>query len=232
RENTEVSLQAVLAQLGTWYYDIRLTPHVYTYAAHGEYVANRWGYIEEFVPHDLTGKSVLDIGCSGGFFSLQMKKRNASRVVGIDIMPHSLAQARFISHWFRQRIELRQLSVYDVESLGQFDIVLFFGVLYHLRHPLYALDKVAAICKGMTYLQSAVRGDTRDFTPAPDYPQQEHEVFNRPEFPRMYFVEKSLNGDESNWWIPNASCLIAMARSAGFLTVQRSRHHEIVICRK
>jgi tRNA (mo5U34)-methyltransferase len=193
---------------------------------------NRWKYLSEFLPADLSGKRVLDIGCNGGFFSLQLKQRNARQVTGIDIMPHCLAQSRFVSHWFGQPIELRQMSAYDVPSLGEFDIVNFIGVLYHLRHPLYAIDQVASICKDVMYLQSVIRGDTRDFLPAADYPQNEQDVFKRPEFPRMYFVEKSFNGDESNWWVPNTSCLMAMARSAGFTEVRQSSHPELIVCRK
>jgi tRNA (mo5U34)-methyltransferase len=225
-------LQQTIVKLSPWYHDIQLTSDVSTYPPHKEYVANRWKVLSEFMPKDLSGKTVLDIGCNAGFFSLKMKTLNAGRVVGIDIMPHCLAQARFISHWFREPIELRELGAYDVESLGRFDLILFIGVLYHLRHPLYAIDKVASICNDTTFLQSAVRGDSGDFIPAPDYAQNEREIFKRPEFPRMYFIEKSLNGDESNWWIPNTSCLIAMARSAGFREVLRTSHAEVIVCKK
>jgi len=142
---------------------------------------------------------------------------------------HKLALS---SHWFGEPIELRELGAYEVASLGEFDIVIFIGVLYHLRHPLYAMDQVASICKEVMYLQSVVRGDTHDFEAAADYPQTEQDVFKRPEFPRMYFIEKSFNGDASNWWFANTSCLMAMARSAGFVTVQQTSHPEIIICRK
>ena len=231
-KNSSETLQNVLAKLGPWYHDVRLTPQISTYAVHRHYVESRWKYLAEFLPADLTGKRVLDIGCNGGFFSLEMKKRNAPHVLGIDTMPHWLAQARFISNWFEKPIELRELGAYDVASLGEFDVVVFIGVLYHLRYPLYAIDQVASICKDTMYLQSMVRGDSRDFTPAPDYAQSEQKIFERPEFPRMYFIEKSFNADESNWWMPNTSCLMAMARSAGFRSVEQSSHPELIICKK
>jgi tRNA (mo5U34)-methyltransferase len=82
------------------------------------------------------------------------------------------------------------------------------------------------------YLQSLLRGDTRDFEPAENYPFDERGVFGREEFPRMYFIERSFNGDESNWWIPNHSCLKAMGRAVGFRKVEQSGHPELVICRK
>ena len=232
RESKGDALRLAISKLGPWYHDIELTPEVSTNPANKQYMASRWRFLKPFVPDDLTGKSVLDIGCNAGFFSFEMKKRNAARVVGVDIMPHVLAQARFLSHWFKQPIELRELGVYDIESLGQFDVVVFIGVLYHLRHPLYALEKVASVCRETMYLQSLLRGDTRDFEPAENYPFNEEGAFERPEFPRMYFIEKSFNGDESNWWVPNHSCLKAMARAAGFRKIEESGHPEVVICRK
>src|SRR5262245_947917 len=232
RESNDDALQHTIAKLGPWYHDIEIAPQVSTKPVNKQYMANRWGFLKPFVPDDLTGKSVLDIGCNAGFFSFEMKKRNAARVVGVDIMPHVLAQARFLSHWFKQPIELRELGVYDIESLGQFDVVVFIGVLYHLRHPLYALEKVASVCKETMFLQSLLRGDDRDFEPAENYPFDEKGVFERPEFPHMYFIEKSFNGDESNWWVPNHSCLKAMARAAGFRRIEESGHPELVICKK
>ena len=231
KESPEL-LTDTVAKLGPWYHDIQLTPEISTCPLQRQYMVNRWRFLSEVLPADLSGKTVLDIGCNGGFFSLQMKQRNADRVVGIDIMPHCLAQARFVSHWFGQPVELRELGVYDVESLGPFDIVVFIGVLYHLRHPLYAIDKVASICKETMYLQSLVRGDSGDFVPEPNYPLSEYEVFKRSKFPRMYFIEKSINDDASNWWVPNTSCLMAMARSAGFRTVRESSHPELIVCKK
>ena len=232
RESNDDALQLAISKLGPWYHDVELTPQVSTNPANKLYMASRWRFLKPFIPDDLTGKSVLDIGCNAGFFSFEMKKRNAARVVGVDIMPHVLAQARFLSHWFKQPIELRELGVYDIESLGQFDFVVFIGVLYHLRHPLYALEKVASVCRETMYLQSLLRGDTRDFEPAENYPFSENDVFERAEFPRMYFIEKSFNDDESNWWVPNHSCLKAMARAAGFRKIEESGHPELVVCRK
>ncbi len=66
------------------------------------------------LPDDLTGASVLDIGCNAGFYSLEMKRRGAGRVVGIDTDPHYLRQARFAAEQAGADIELRQMSVYDV----------------------------------------------------------------------------------------------------------------------
>jgi tRNA (mo5U34)-methyltransferase len=105
-------------------------------------------------------------------------------------------------------------------------------VLYHLKHPLYALEKVAAVCRDTVFLMSMVRGSKGDFEPAEDYPGDEVKIFDHPDFPRLYFVEKSLNGDESNWWIATKSCLKAMARVSGFPVIEEIDHPEYLICRK
>src|SRR5690606_34190230 len=93
------------------------------------------------IPVDLTGKTVLDIGCNAGFYSIEMKRRGADRVLGIDFDEAYLAQARFAAEVAGTPIEFRKLSVYDVGALNEaFDLVLFMGVLYRLRHLLLALD--------------------------------------------------------------------------------------------
>src|SRR3954464_7813835 len=131
-------------ELGPWFHNIELNG-VWTAPDHflGNYPAIKWQGFADALPQDLTGKSVLDIGCNGGFYSLEMKRRGAARVLGIDFDEGYLAQARFAAKVTGAEIEFRRLSVYEVGALGErFDVVLFMGVLYHLRHPLLALDLI------------------------------------------------------------------------------------------
>ena len=226
------TLEETLGKLGPWYHNLEIQPGLMTNPAIGEHPASRWRLLESFVPKDLSGKSVLDIGCNAGYFSLQMKKRGATRVVSIDIMPYVLAQARFMSVWEGLPIEIREMDTYDVESLGTFDYVVFVGVLYHLKHPLYALEKIANICRDTLFFQSVVRGPSGDFEPKPDYPLSEAGIFDLPEYPKLYFVEKSFNGDVSNWWFANQSCLKAMLRTAGFREIISTGGADTFVCRK
>jgi tRNA (mo5U34)-methyltransferase len=175
---------------------------------------------------------VLDVGCNAGYYSIEMKRRGADRVVGIDYDDKYLAQARFAASVSQVDIDFRKMSVYDVARLGErFDLVLFMGVLYHLRHPLLALDllKEHAVGKLLVF-QSLLRGSDDAGYLAPDYPFVETEIFRRPDFPCMYFIEQSYSGDQTNWWIPNRACAEAMLRSAGFQIVA---HHEqeVFVCR-
>lgn len=232
REEPRERLLHALERLGPWYHNIELQPGVSTNPPMGDHPANRWRILEPFVPADLSGKTVLDIGCNAGFFSVQMKQRGADRVLGIDIMPHVLAQARFVSTWFNQPIELREMDTYGIEALGQFDFVIFVGVLYHLKHPLYALEKMAAVCKDTMYFQSVIRGPLEDFNPDDDYSVQERDIFDIPAYPKLYFIEKSFNGDVSNWWFATRSCLRAMLRTVGFREVLDTDSPDTFICRK
>src|SRR5690348_2510957 len=132
------------AALGEWFHNIDLGG-VSTAPNHflGDYPAVKWRQFAHAIPDDLTGLSVLDIGCNGGFYSIEMKRRGAARVLGIDADEDYLAQARFACEATGQDIEFRRLSVYDVGTVGEtFDLVIFMGVLYHLRHPLLALDLI------------------------------------------------------------------------------------------
>jgi tRNA (mo5U34)-methyltransferase len=220
-------------KLGPWYHNVVLAPGVMTNPSNADYPASRWRVLDQVIPRDLTGKSVLDIGCNSGFISLEMKKRGAKRVVGVDIMPYLLAQSRFTSHWFDLPMELHEVGAYDVESLAStFDIVVFVGVLYHLKHPLYALEKISSVCKETMYFQSMVRGSGIDMDPADDYPGTELDIFKNPHWPKLYFIEKKFNGDESNWWFATKSCLKGMIRSSGFRTVEDTSHVEIFVCKK
>jgi tRNA (mo5U34)-methyltransferase len=162
-----------------------------------------------------------------------MKRRGADRVVGIDSDEGYLAQARFAAQVQGVEIELRQLSIYDVAQLGEkFDVVLFMGVLYHLRHPLLALDLIHEhVARDLLVFQSMQRGTEEVEKVKGDYQFWETEIFNQPGFPRMYFIEKKYAGDPTNWWIPNRACSEAMLRSSGFEIVNHPEA-EVFICRR
>ena len=135
---TDDDLKARIEALGPWFHNMNLRG-VWTAPDHflGDYPAQKFKRFSSVLPQALSGKSVLDIGCNAGFYSIEMKKRGAARVVGIDSDERYLAQARLASEELGfGDIELRKLDVYNVGALGEtFDLVIFMGVLYHLRHP-------------------------------------------------------------------------------------------------
>jgi len=230
---TAEEIAARAAALGDWFHNIDLNG-VQTAPNHflNDYPNVKWRLFRHAIPEDLSGKSVLDVGCNAGFYSLEMKRRGAARVLGIDFDDRYLDQARFAAEVRGQDIEFRKLSVYDVASLGEaFDIVLFMGVLYHLRHPLLALDLIHDhAARDLLVFQSMQRG-APDLDPVPaDYDFFEQQHFDSPGYPKLHFIEHAYAGDWTNWWAPNAACSAAMLRSAGFETLANPEP-EVFVCK-
>jgi tRNA (mo5U34)-methyltransferase len=162
-----------------------------------------------------------------------MKRRRAARVLGIDSDIRYLRQARFAAKVSGLDIEFCQMDVYQVADLGEkFDLVLFMGVLYHLRHPLLALDLLYEhAVKDILVFQSLVRGSGNVLAVEENYPFSELDLFQRDGYPLMYFVERRYAEDPTNWWIPNRACVEAMLRSAGFQILERPEE-EVYICQR
>jgi tRNA (mo5U34)-methyltransferase len=233
-ELTTEAIARRVHELGEWFHNLDLRG-VHTAPHHflGDYPAVKWRRFADALPADLSGRSVLDIGCNAGFYSIEMKRRGAERVVGIDSDSDYLNQARFAAEVIGVDLELRELSVYDVGTLGErFDIVLFLGVLYHLRHPLLALDLIHEhVARDLLVFQSMQRGSNEIEPLEADYPFTAAEVFHRPGFPKLHFIEQCYAGDPTNWWAPNRACSEAMLRSAGFAIIGRPEE-EVFICRR
>ena len=229
-----VEIRRRVEELGPWFHNLNLRG-VQTAPDHflGDYPSMKFRSFAHAFPHDMRGMSVLDIGCNAGFYSLEMKQRGADRVLGIDSDEAYLAQARFAASLLGERIEFRKLSVYRIAELKEkFDLVLFMGVLYHLRHPLLALDLLHAhAVRDLLVFQSMQRG-SEDVDPLnDDYPFAEEDIFRNPAYPLMHFVERCYSHDPTNWWIPNRACAEAMLRSAGF-SIEAHPEREVYICRR
>jgi tRNA (mo5U34)-methyltransferase len=162
------------------------------------------------LPESFTGRSVLDIGAWDGFFSFEAEKRGASRVMAVDSFSWggggwgSKAGFELARRALNSKVEDREMDVLDLspERVGTFDVVFFLGVLYHMEHPLLALEKVASVTKSLLVLETRV--DLLLWrTPA-----------------MAFYVEDELNGDPTNWWAPNLAGLRDMLRAVGFKRVQ------------
>ncbi len=223
-----------IRELGPWFHNLRLHG-IETAPDHflGDYPSLHWSTFAHVLPDDLRGRSVLDVGCNAGFFAIQMKQRGAGRVVGIDSDDRYLAQARFAAELSGADIEFRRMTVYQAGALRErFDIVLFLGVLYHLRHPLLALDLLHEHVVGDQLLfQSMLRGTPEVASLDEDYPFSERDLFDLPGFPKLHFIEKRYAGDCTNWWVPNRAGAEAMLRSSGFDIVAHPAP-EVFLCRR
>jgi tRNA (mo5U34)-methyltransferase len=226
-------IRARVVELGDWFHNLDLEG-VKTAPNHflGDYPHVKFEGFAHALPDDLSGKSVLDIGCNAGFYAFEMKRRGAERVLGIDSDDRYLDQARFAAEVLGADVEFARLDVYDVAKLGEtFDLVVFMGVLYHLRHPLLALDLIREhAARDLMLFQSMQRGSNEVEPLERDYDFTETDHFDRPGYPKLHFIERYYARDPSNWWAPNRACTEAMLRSSGFEILQHPEE-EVYLCR-
>lgn len=206
--------------LAPWFHNLHLPGGVQTAPNHhfGDFPRFKWEPIARHVPEDLTGKRVLDIGCNAGFYSFAFAERGA-QVLGIDINPHYLKQARWAAEVLGMagRTRFQSGTVYDVPELGEgFDIIVFMGVFYHLRYPMLALDCVAQMKPELMIFQSLSFGDPHSVADTGGARFQDRDRLEAPGWPKLAFIEKEFSGDPTNWWVPNRAAILAMLATAGF----------------
>ncbi len=230
--DAQKEIEEQVATLGPWFHNMRIAG-VQTAPSHflGDYPSVKYASFRDALPSDLTGKSVLDIGCNAGFYSFEMKRRGAARVLGIDTDEHYLRQARFAAEVTGADVEFRRLPVWQVAELAEkFDLVIFMGVLYHLRHPLLALDLIHEhVAKDLLLFQSMQRGSRDVVVIDDDYDIMSPGPFDEPGYPKLHFIEQRYSNDQTNWWVPNRACTEAMLRSAGF-RIEAQPEPEVYVC--
>lgn len=161
------------------------------------------------MPENLAGQSVLDIGAWDGFFSFEAERRGADRVLATDSFcwdgggwgtkkGFELARRALNS-----RVEDKWIEVLDLspETVGIFDVVLCLGILYHMKHPLLMLERIARVTRTQLIMQTQVDMIGIDRPAIAFYPGTE------------------LNGDPTNWSGPNPAAVIAMLHTVGFARV-------------
>ena len=205
-------VQAAIANVN-WYHRIDLGDGIVTPGVDG--TDDRMAPLE--LPADLSGRSVLDIGAWDGVFSFEAERRGADRVLATDSFCWGGAgwgtQEGFLTarRILGSRVEDLEIDVMDLSParVGTFDLVLFVGVLYHLRHPLLALERVASVTSDRLILDT-------------------HTAMTDELDPMMRFYPATeLNDDPTNWWGPNPPAVEAMLRDVGFHWIER-RHPELI----
>ena len=158
------------------------------------------------MPESLAGKTVIDIGAWDGYFSFDAERRGAARVLATDSFAwqkRSRAGFDFARQQLESQVEAREIDVLDLtpDAVGLWDVSLFLGVLYHMRHPLLALEKVASVTREMVVVETLVALlDVR--------------------VPAMAFYPDKFHKDATNWVGPNPAGVVAMLKVAGFARVE------------
>lgn len=166
---------------------------------------------------DLRGKRVLDVGTRDGFFAFECERRGAE-VVALDYADMDLTGFGVAKRIYGSGIRYVQANVYDLspDQLGTFDVVLFLGVLYHLRHPLLALDRLRGLCRELLILES-LTCDARVFTGFETGQPLAGLAPRLVDVPLAQFLPVGrFHSDSTNKWVPNAACLRALLEEALF----------------
>lgn len=173
----------------------------------------------------LQGKRILDVACNCGGFSVEAAKLNSEYILGIDVVDHYIEQANFI----KQALDLEQVEfkVMDIESLdessvGQFDVVFCFGILYHLENPIHAMKRLASVTKDIMLVDTTVMRTQAIMRP----------FFRKPlwsmNFPAVSSAD-STDGSTSLWrsqesvvqFSPNENAVVDLLKFLGFSKVKR-----------
>lgn len=228
-----------LKRLEPWFHRIDLGGGLYTKteSVMGEPVDHPlgpWQTIQKLLPHDLSGKTLLDVGCNAGFYSFEAKRRGATRVLGVDGQRQHVRQGLFVRKVLGLEVEFRRLNVYELSPrvVGQFDITLALGLLYHLKHPILALENLYAVTKELLVIETAImpsaatpKSFAYSFGPMKTTLHPLAYVENPPESKEQVF----------NWFLPGVEALLALLRNAGFAEVELIEEKDdraVVVCRK
>jgi tRNA (mo5U34)-methyltransferase len=203
-------LKAEIEHDPDWFHKIELAPDLIT-PGWSDPKADKLPHFG--MPARLDNLRVLDIGCAEGFFSFEAERRGALEVVAIDANPEAVHRFNVCRAALGSRATAFLTNIYDLSprQFGTFDVVLFYGVLYHLRHPLLALEKIHAICSGMLLLQTAgfEEESMSNTACAKFYP------FGLQSGPSDRPIH-----DPTVFWLPNSACLRGMLVHVGFEKVE------------
>lgn len=181
------------------------------------------------VPRNLEGVHALDIGAWDGPFSFELERRGA-KVTALDIQDPDVTVFNAVKELKRSQARYVQLGIYDAtpDVLGTFDLVLFAGVYYHLKHPVLALQRIRSLLRpgGTLYIEGASATDyLADRLGKLGFglfmAHRTASIVDR--FPVSYFdTEGAIYPDWSNWWYPTTRCLEVMLKDSGFCNVDLS----------
>jgi tRNA (mo5U34)-methyltransferase len=237
---TPEEVRKQIDRLGPWFHQIDLGDNIRTKSASAigeplEHPYPTWEKIKQCIPRDLAGKTVLDVGCNAGFYAIEAKRRGAARVLGVDAQKNLIRQAIFVREHLGLDIEYQRLTVYDLDphQMGQFDITLALGLVYHLKHLVLALEKLFLITRELLVLETAIY-PPEITPPAGKYQVGDHTA---PIYPLAYVANPPAAKEAIyNWFLPSVDALSALLMNVGFDEVRpvpaSQSDRAILVCRK
>lgn len=210
-----------IASVPHWYHRIEVAPGVVTPGSHDSPAALALMPL----PASMSDMRVLDIGARDGFFSFEMERRGAE-VIALDYVSPDVTGFAVASELLGSRVEYRVENVYalDPRRHGEFDLVLFLGVLYHLRNPMLALDRIWDVCRGDLILESHVIDDAVLVPDGTLQPLADLAPGLTDGLLMQFYPGRTLLGDPTNVWAPTMACLVAMVQEAVFDVWHEERH--------
>lgn len=178
-------------------------------------------------PTDLRGKRVLDVGCADGYYSFICEKRGAEEVIAIDYRQPTASGFSVAASILESNVKHVIDNVYDIspEKYGTFDFIIFVGVLYHLRNPLFALDNLRKMAKpdATVLIESHIADDEiRETLRSEDLTETQIDALSKISLWKFYYAN-TLNNDASNKWAPNLKGLGEVCREAQLEIVSQEK---------
>lgn len=225
-----------VATVPHWYHRIAL-PDGSTTPGINDTAATLAIYDELGLPQHMKGLRVIDIGCSDGYYSFLAEKRGASEVIALDYRLPTATGFSVVKNILKSNVRHVVENVYnlDEQQIGKFDLVIFVGILYHLRNPLLALDRIRAIAKlGATVLVEThiIDPEIASVLLAAGLPAENlSKVLNQPLW--QFYLKDSLNQDASNKWAPTLCGLTQICEESQLKVIARKEFGSrgAVLCR-
>ncbi|HEX8137889.1 MAG TPA: DUF1698 domain-containing protein [Pyrinomonadaceae bacterium] len=242
---TREEILAAIERLEPWFHKIDLGQGLTTKTRSeagrdddDDHPLGTWKIIGRCLPGDLSGRSVLDVGCNAGFYAIEAKRRGAARVLGVDSQRHHIQQAKLVRRVLDLDIEYRRMSVYDLDPrvVGHFDLTLALGLIYHCKHPVLALERLYLVTRELLIVESAVMTEEQEGRRLRSFLRGLERRKER--LHPLAFMENERDAKEPvyNWFYPSVDCLAALLRSVGFEEVelfdQTPEGRAVFLCRK
>jgi len=213
---SETEIKKLIDTVPVWHHRIELAPGIFTPGV--QHTNDLLATLD--LPYDLTGLRILDLGARDGFFSFECEKRGAAEVIAVDYAPIESTGFAVASKILNSKVKWLTANVYRINEfdLGKFDLILFLGVIYHLRNPYLAIDRIydSLSIGGKVIVESHIidggfvneKGDWINLS----------DIDNRLSGLQIaqFYQGGKLGGDHTSPWAPSLNTLEVMFQNSGF----------------